>query len=185
MNQLETMIRQRYLKSKTTKISSIIKSGLLSEGFDWGRSSLHEGGVGDYVMDLLIELVVVHEELNRYNPTLVGSFLSLLLEQIYQVYNQWIAYIDNFSIFGMLQMGMELKFINKIMQNYKTPISDSLYTSIDQKYQFVHVLEKGEIHGQQQLKQITQIRNDAKKMLEKKVQASSLLFSCFHEEEDE
>jgi len=135
-------------------------------------------------MDLLIELVFVHEELNRYNPNFVEPFVCLLVEQIYQVYSQWVSYIDNFSVFGMLQMGMELKFINKIMENYKTPISDSLYAGIDQKYGFVHLLEKGEINGQQ-TKQLSHIRNDVKKLLEKKVKASSLLFACFQDEDDD
>jgi len=192
MKQLETLIHQKYLKSKTTRLSALIQSGLLSEGFDWSRNQLYAAGIGDYAMDVLFELVFVHEELSRYNPSnsaLVDNVVSLLLEHIYQAYIQWLSYIDNFSIYGVLQVGLELTFINRIVGNYKTPISDNLFALLDQKYGFTSLFDKGEFTGQisvPQQKPLTQMERTAvKRMLESKVKASSLLFQCFQEEEDE
>ena len=130
------------------------------------------------MMDVLIQLVFVHEELNRYSRELVDKFLSLLLEHIFQAYIQWLDYIDNFSIYGVLQVGIELKFIYKIMKNYETPISINLFTVLDRKLNFLNLIEKGERNSEK----ISAAEKVAvKRMLENKLKASSILFECFRE----
>uniref|UniRef100_A0A6B2KY62 Exocyst complex component 2 n=1 Tax=Arcella intermedia TaxID=1963864 RepID=A0A6B2KY62_9EUKA len=174
INQLETMVLNKYLKSKNYLISTRIKTGLLLEGFDFARTQLYNGGIRDYIIDILIHLVFVHEELHRLSPTLVNKILSTLLEFIYESFIDWMKYVDEWSPFGKFQVGLELQFIHQITENFKTEKSTKLNNELATMHNFPQLHTSGELPPNSS--------SIAKQFIDTKTKSTAFLFDCFQPE---
>ncbi len=79
-------------------------------------------GIRDYVMDLLLHLVYIHDELSRFSPNSSKSVLTTLVETIYQEFIDSLNKITakNFSIMGLLQVRSDFKvwFFNICLISY-------------------------------------------------------------------
>jgi len=177
IEQLETMVMNKYLKSKIALLSARIKTGLLLEGFDLARSQPYQG-IRDYVIDVLIHMVFVHEELVRISPPLVTKMLSLLLEHTYQLYIEWLHYVDALSVYGKLQVGMELQFIDQIMDQYRTESSRKLGDVLDALLDTKNLLDPKKENIPPPVKTMS------KQIIDNKVKTTAFLFECFYPEKE-
>eukprot|EP01125_Pyxidicula_operculata_P008538 TRINITY_DN2859_c0_g4_i2.p1 TRINITY_DN2859_c0_g4~~TRINITY_DN2859_c0_g4_i2.p1 ORF type:complete len:832 (-),score=218.06 TRINITY_DN2859_c0_g4_i2:1386-3881(-) len=166
IDQLSEMVKNKYLRSHTIPISITIKKGILCEGFDWTRNTLNKD-VRNYVMELMVIIVSVHEELNKLLPvnrkSQIDKVLTTLLELIYENFIYWLSYVDKFSSYGKIQVGIELLFIDRALVNFKaSETSKKMWESLD-KLLNLNTLDSRIV----------------KEILERKVKTSQAMFSCF------
>ncbi|XP_049849574.1 exocyst complex component 2-like [Schistocerca gregaria] len=141
IEQLEEMIKLRYICFETVALNSILNGGLLYSGFDWSGSSVLPSNIRDYVKVALLELVFIHDEVYRTSKKLVFTILSTLLMNMYQCFLDIHIYVDSISKFAALQIGIELEFIHNVMIKYRTPISNKMYFDLDQMLQYSSMMD--------------------------------------------
>jgi len=125
------------------------------------------------VIDVLILMVFVHEELHRISLPLVNKMLSLLLEHTYQLYIEWFRYVDEWSVYGKLQVGLELQFIDQIMEQYRTEYSRRLCDVFDTKLELKNLLDSKKENIP------LSVKNMSKQIIDTKLKTTSFLFECF------
>eukprot|EP01130_Rhizamoeba_saxonica_P001720 TRINITY_DN11580_c0_g1_i1.p1 TRINITY_DN11580_c0_g1~~TRINITY_DN11580_c0_g1_i1.p1 ORF type:complete len:899 (-),score=184.58 TRINITY_DN11580_c0_g1_i1:33-2729(-) len=170
LRQLEGLLVKKYIRKIALKINKIVSRGMLND-YDW-NSRKNITAIRDYVMELLLEMVNVHEELYGKSDE-VRNILSLLLECIYQAYLDTIPFMDEFPPYGKLQTGTEIEFINTVLSAYKTGISTRLYEEINSKISFKALMNDSDIPKEN--------RRAVTEVLEKQMISTALLFGCFKE----
>lgn len=173
LKQLEEMLLSRYLKLKTLSINSVIQRGLLLSGFEWNRPTYFDG-INDYVMEVLLKIVAVHEELCRLSSTRIRKILSTLVANVFEAYQHYLPMIDNISSMGKLQLTKELQFINDVMEQFvEEDGAAAVYQAIQVAYGLDKVLDPKTGEVSPQLLKTMQVGR------ERVAQDTLLLFECF------
>lgn len=115
--QLLEMVVTQYAKSKFLSLTKLIKYSFLIEGYNWTRNTLNKSGIRSYVFELLLDIVVIHEELAKLTDRNGRDYVILLcIECIFQSYCEWIKEVDEFSLHGLAQLSMEVQFVDLILK---------------------------------------------------------------------
>jgi hypothetical protein len=173
-DQLEKLVFDKYLKNKILVLDAHIKNGMLLSAFD-PKTLSPPSSIRDYVMDLLLHLVYIHDELSRFSPNSSKSVLTTLVETVYQEFIDSLNKItaQNFSIMGLLQIGVELEFISSIVKEYHTPIATRSYNQLDSLLEYKKLKEGKTPEVSARL--IDSINN----VLKESLQSTKMLFECF------
>lgn len=171
---LENMILNKYLLKKTQVLNIIIRNGLVFTHKDWDGKTLPKD-IRDYVLSLLVNFVITHDELYRISKSIVHVILSMLLENVFQTIYECVSMVEVNSIYDSVQVGIELDFISFIMRKHKTPLTKQLFDDIDDMLQYSSLIDqKSSSLTMSQKKEIRSI-------ITTKQSHTSLMFACFNE----
>lgn len=120
--QLQEMFTNLYCRAKLKTLTKLIKHSFLLGGYDWKKKSLNKTGIRDYVYDVLLTIVFIQEELSSLLRDSSGKEYIILLsiQCVYQSYLEWLSEIQDFSLHGLAQLGMEIDFIHTILNQKLT-----------------------------------------------------------------
>lgn len=88
-----------------------------------------------YVLELLLELVFVHEEVNKISPDELGRVLRFLLLQISIGFDECLKQIDEIGVNGAAQLLIEIVFVKRTLKNYLTSESSEILKQIESELQ--------------------------------------------------
>ncbi|KAI9006936.1 exocyst complex component Sec5-domain-containing protein [Hyaloraphidium curvatum] len=147
---LDSILFENYIKRKTTKLSDIVRVGILFSGLDWYLLSRPQE-IAAHVFDTIVSLVLIHAEVTSINHYLVDRIVGELLVDIAQTMLDSFRQIDRFSLAGMIQATLETHYIQRSMANYQTDKSRRLlqlvYSSVARGTRYEDGLAAGNVEG--------------------------------------
>ncbi len=128
---LEQLIFDRYVRSKTLKLNRVIDNSMLCDGINWEMAP-EPRGARNHCLQLLLEIVFIHNEVYNSAKMELDNVLKSLLEKIANHMLATIKVIDRFSPTGAMQVLIEVDFIKETLQKYLTELSLHVFDSMKQ-----------------------------------------------------
>ena len=108
--QLFNMMEIKYVRCKVLRFNDIIKNGVALAGTDWANCG-PPARVNTYILELLMELVLVHNEVSTVSPKLTSSILSSLYGEILRGLAFRMKQLNAMSTNGALQVELDVAFL--------------------------------------------------------------------------
>jgi len=176
ISQLDKILFDDYLKRKSTDLAQIMRKGILNDKIDWYHAA-KPTEVHAYIYECLLQLVLVHAQINAVARPLVDRVLAALIEAVATEALNCFQEIQRFGLGGMLQATLEIEFLHQTLSHHVSPEADvklqDIYKTISQSYQRQPARdEDGSAELKRELAQL-------KKTLIASRRATALQFLCF------
>eukprot|EP01112_Ceratiomyxa_fruticulosa_P002354 TRINITY_DN12481_c0_g1_i1.p1 TRINITY_DN12481_c0_g1~~TRINITY_DN12481_c0_g1_i1.p1 ORF type:complete len:269 (-),score=33.29 TRINITY_DN12481_c0_g1_i1:9-815(-) len=186
--QLENVVLQRYMQSKSHTITLLLRQGFLLNGVDW-RASLNPTSPTDYIMEVLIYCVCIHAEImasvgisavlypsevNDKEVTILSRVLSHVLENVLLEIQQSLMMIEVISYGGAKQLLIDCELLSTIFSPFETSYSRVTMTNI------IDEIEHKERSDDSENSNVGANREDIINVTKLKTR---LLFACFNPKE--
>ncbi|SCV04621.1 LAMI_0H17590g1_1 [Lachancea mirantina] len=116
LNKMESSILGNYLSDLKVRLRDILEREF--NEIDWTEHSSSSFRVADYVIEVLMEIVIVHRETFRISPQIMNRTLEdsqiFISKYLFEAFK---PYIGNISSDGMLQATVDLQFLQKVFGN--------------------------------------------------------------------
>jgi len=123
------------MRHKVTNLNRIVQNGLLFSGWNWSKADVPTG-VKDHVMELLIQMVCVHNELFcSYASLPQHQIIPKLVEGILQEYLDSLFSFDTVDENAIMQLDTDVHFIAFVMINCFTKPASNLLGRLTQRIQ--------------------------------------------------
>jgi hypothetical protein len=144
---LEQKILNKYIENKLLPLTSLIKTGLSLNNNSYSRESVPTGishrpkfcsfdceidlplislnivEISDYVMELLLQFVIIYDEIVRTSPDHLSDVMSLIVESVYQVFVDTLrsSTAENISLWNRIQVNIRIDSLNDVCACVSVP----------------------------------------------------------------
>eukprot|EP00160_Parvularia_atlantis_P021152 Unigene9050_Nuclearia_a/m.27684 Unigene9050_Nuclearia_a/g.27684 ORF Unigene9050_Nuclearia_a/g.27684 Unigene9050_Nuclearia_a/m.27684 type:complete len:559 (+) Unigene9050_Nuclearia_a:945-2621(+) len=122
LGHLESLLYQRYLATKMSGLSQLVEQGMLWSGVNWLQTQ-RPNEIRSYAYEVLMRLVKVHHQVTDTSRTILARVMGDVLGLLAVCYADAVAQIGTFGLGGMMQVLLELEFIQQTLAAYETPDS--------------------------------------------------------------
>jgi Exocyst complex component Sec5 len=116
MDILYDLLFQHYVRRKILAVNRLLKRGIVFSGIDWTNSPA-PNEIRTYVLEVLLELVFVHNEVYTIHKSQVSRVLAEIMEGVSASLALFLQEIDKLDANGALQLRVEVEFIKVTMQS--------------------------------------------------------------------
>ena len=122
---------EEYVRRKILTLNKFVKKGLMMGGINWNevRSSIE---VRCYVLDLLLELVFIHEEVHANTVGEIDSVMQSILEKLALSFWECCKQIDSFNHNGAIQILVEVDLVKQTLSRYLSDDANRKFTNIEE-----------------------------------------------------
>lgn len=135
LSQIEAKLFQAYTKPTVDKLASVVSAGINSP--DWTPRATRPKDARPYVYDIILTLVLVHNEVSTTAPSLLAQVLSYHLEQISTSLISAFRLKPQYSLPALMQATLDVEFLAQTLQNYTTDkasqTQSSIYVVLDER----------------------------------------------------
>lgn len=176
--QLDKILFDDYIKTRSTHLGQTIERGVLGQGVDW-LSTPRPSAVHAYIYDALLSLVLVHAQVTAIARSLVARTVGVLVEELAKHALSCFSQIQSFGMGGMLQATLEMEFLHQTLNVHVSPAADATLQEIYKIISNAYVPPPGgDPEGGNELqKELEQL----KMTLTQARRATALQFLCFRE----
>eukprot|EP00455_Lapot_gusevi_P035058 TRINITY_DN3879_c0_g1_i1.p1 TRINITY_DN3879_c0_g1~~TRINITY_DN3879_c0_g1_i1.p1 ORF type:complete len:253 (+),score=65.07 TRINITY_DN3879_c0_g1_i1:157-915(+) len=128
---LEALVFDDYVRRKTVTLNKIIKKGFMMAGINWAQARPPKE-VRSYILDLLLELVFLHEEVYNTAKGELDAIMNAVLEKLTMNLLECVKQIDQFGHYGALQALVEVDFVKHTLGRYLSDQANRTFTSIEE-----------------------------------------------------
>jgi len=165
---LARMVMDKYTRVTTLQLTTFITRGLTTSGRDWSKPN-PVVKVREYVLELLLELVLVYDDLlaivKPYVVKVIKSLLVMLCDSFYSLART----VGVFSSSGALQVFVEVEFVKRVMKGFLTP--PSAETLRDLKLYLEQFISKDP--------RVDRSMRSAEKLVQDTCRTTRVMFACF------
>jgi hypothetical protein len=170
---LSSLVVKSYLRHKTRSLNHFIVKGMLTGGHDWARGPAPTQ-VRSYMLELLLDLAQVHYQAELVAKNFVKQFFCSVQERLGELFLEHLSYIPRIGDNGVLQLEIEVDFLNIVLRNYETSRSKDLFKRVKSNLKSassVTIKDKGSTVSNRK-----KLRDE---IIQQMLDKSRLQFSCF------
>ena len=128
---LEKIILEQYLRRKILSLNKYVKKGMLLGGIYWVEART-TNEVRTYVLDLLLELVFIHEEIHANIVAELEKIMQSILQKLALSFWECCKQIDSFNHNGAIQTLLEIDLVKNALSRYLSDRSSHVFTLIEE-----------------------------------------------------
>ncbi|XP_063241728.1 exocyst complex component 2 [Bacillus rossius redtenbacheri] len=124
---LDRSILEMYLEQKSDPLVGTIEPSMYLGRFDWD-TALRPVDVQPYAKEILTNMVGVHAEVHRVNPSLVPRVLGQIVESVAEELSRLMSCVTRFSLQGSQQARADVRAVQETARLYTTPAAQTFFT---------------------------------------------------------
>ncbi|GAB5364719.1 hypothetical protein AAMO2058_000994100 [Amorphochlora amoebiformis] len=167
---LSEMVENAYIRTTALGLSDFVTRGITTSGRDWMEPH-PVTKVREYVLELLLDTVLVYDDLLSISKDFVAGCMQELLIMLADNFYNLVRGVGRFCASGAMQVVVEIDFIQKVLVAFQTSESQGAFRSArSYLYRFIgpnarQSFSGGQAHGQ--------------KIVQKTLQTTKVMFACF------
>jgi hypothetical protein len=117
---LEKLVIDAFIQRRSIALLPFFNKGIHLAGYDW-KKSLRPFEIRSFVIEYLVDLALIHSEVEKYAKSHTEKIFKTLFEIISQLYHQYIRF-ELFMVCenAAFQLEIEFEFIQKALGKYET-----------------------------------------------------------------
>lgn len=137
LKQMDSRVFQSYIRPTCDNLRQLITTGITSPTYASSDPNFRPVDAKTYVYDVLLALVLVHTEVSRTTPQLLGSVLSTMLEQLSAMLIEAFEKRPRYTLTALMQATLDVEFLSQTLDQYTTKkaseIQNQIYGALDNK----------------------------------------------------
>eukprot|EP01080_Neovahlkampfia_damariscottae_P006085 gene6085-10093_t len=119
---LENFVIDAFVQRRSIALLPFYNKGIHLAGYDW-KKSLKPTEIRSFVLEILVDLALIHSEVEKYAKAHTEQIFKTLYEIISQLFEQYIRFeLDEISENAAFQLDIEFEFIQRALAKYETNV---------------------------------------------------------------
>jgi len=164
---LARMVTDAYIRSTALGLGDFITRGLMTSGRDWSAKQ-PVTKVREYVMELLLEIVLVYDDVMGIAKPWVHKVMQTLLWMISDNFYSLMRRVGDFCVTGAMQVYVEIEFIRRVLGSFESPASRETLRDV-RNFLERHMMSPS--YGE--------LKQKAEDIVVKALKSTRVMFACF------